>query len=694
MELMLQGTKITPPIRFGLDALPEDGIRRLTLERAEGIAEGGYRRSVQGGNVTVSASDDAGFMYALLDLAEELRCGNVPEDAEVTPYILNRGIKFNIPLDARVPSYTDAGTSASRNIANMWDMGFWKEFLDRMAENKYNVLSLWTLSPFPALVRIPEFPEACVEDVKVSVVPVKADTRGIGMYSPDMTDHLVTIRKMTIEEKTEFWRQVMAYARDRCIRIYLFTWNVFTYGTEGNPYGITDDQYNPVTREYYYYGTRALMDAFPLLAGIGITAGENMTFRGSSEVNKNPDYRTDDIDFSVETYGKAVHDYLLEHPGRQFSVIHRMQMARYKDILQAFSRIPQEIEISFKYSQAHMYSSPRPQFIADFLEEKDPDTRFWLTVRNDDFYMLRWGNPEYARAYLRNMPVGDMIGFYMGPDGLIWGRDYFSRQPGDHPLFVDKMWYMFRIWGELSYNIHRAESYFTDLIRRRFGLSGEEATALYEGWKEASAAIPEATCIHWHNFDFQWYPEGCCMREHSTDKIVFYTVDEFMQCPSITGGEYASVAETAEAMACGRAPERISAEETAVSILRHVEKAGEWIGSLGTEGPGREELCRTIRDIRAMIRLGEYYGLKIRAAIRLCMFRKTGEAAEKAEAVQMLEKAAEAWESYSAMIAEAYRAQVLPRFGAKIDVTDFDEMAGLDIQIAKNMEAEQPVQQM
>ena len=686
MELILHGTEITPPIRFGLDRIPADGLHSLTLARQEGSAEGSYQRRAEGKNVTISASDNAGFMYALLDLAEDLQGGTAPADADITPYIRNRGIKFNIPLDARVPSYTDAGTSAFRNIGNMWDMGFWREFLDRMAENKYNVLSLWTLSPFPALVRIPEFPEACIDDVMVSTVPVKATTRGIGMYSEDMTDHLVTIRKMPIGKKTEFWRQVMAYARDRCIQVYLFTWNVFTFGTEGNPYGITDDQYSPVTREYYYYGTRALMDAFPLLAGIGITAGENMTFRGSSEVNKNPDYQTDDIDFSVQTYGKAVHDYLEEHPGRKFRVIHRMQMARYKDILQAFSRIPQEIDISFKYSQAHMYSSTQPQFIADFLEEKDPDTRFWLTVRNDDFYMLRWGNPEFARAYLLNMPVGDMIGFYMGPDGLIWGRDYFSRIPGDHPLFVGKMWYMFRIWGELSYNIRRPDDYFVRLISMRLGIPGTEAAALYEGWKEASATIQETTCVHWHNFDFQWYPEGCCMREDHAEKIIFYTVDEFMRCPAITGGEYASVSETAEAMVHQHPPEKISAEETAASILRHAGKAREKLSMLSAGGAGRDELGWTINDIGALIQLGTYYGMKIRAAIRLCIFRMNGDEAARSEAVGLLEQAAEAWKSYSAVIENTYRPQVLPRLGAKIDVTDFDEMADLDILIAKNMQ--------
>ena len=43
---------------------------------------------------------------------------------------------------------------------------------------------------------------------------------------------------MTIDEKIRFWRDVMQYAHDRGIEVYLFTWNIFTFGTEGK-YGIT-----------------------------------------------------------------------------------------------------------------------------------------------------------------------------------------------------------------------------------------------------------------------------------------------------------------------------------------------------------------------------------------------------------------------------------------------------------------------
>ena len=47
-----------------------------------------------------------------------------------------------------------------------------------------------------------------------------------------------------MDAKINFWREVMQYAHDRGIGVYLFTWNIFVWGTEGK-YGITDAQDNP-----------------------------------------------------------------------------------------------------------------------------------------------------------------------------------------------------------------------------------------------------------------------------------------------------------------------------------------------------------------------------------------------------------------------------------------------------------------
>ncbi len=117
--------------------------------------------------IRVIGGDPVGTMYGGLDVAEAIRTGTLDSlnDSQHQPHIVRRGIKFNIPLDLRTPSYTDCSDAGQANIPVMWEREFWTEFLDAMARHRYNVLSLWSLHPFPSLVRVPEFPEVALDDV-------------------------------------------------------------------------------------------------------------------------------------------------------------------------------------------------------------------------------------------------------------------------------------------------------------------------------------------------------------------------------------------------------------------------------------------------------------------------------------------------------------------------------------------------
>ena len=181
------------PVRFGWKRLrekvPGDALGKIDLHTDGSLEAQSYRMEKTDTGIRISAGDDAGMMYALLDLADMYN-GGWPESIRIfqRPYLQNRGIKLNIPLDARTPSYSDASTSAFENIGNMWEFSFWQEFLDSMAEQKYNVLSLWNLSPFPSLVRVPEYPLIGLEDVVCSTVPPRPDMSGAHMWTPDMAE--------------------------------------------------------------------------------------------------------------------------------------------------------------------------------------------------------------------------------------------------------------------------------------------------------------------------------------------------------------------------------------------------------------------------------------------------------------------------------------------------------------------------
>ena len=177
--------------------------------------------------ITVRGADAAGVMYGGLDVAEAIRTGTLDslKDSDHTPHIAQRGIKLNIPLDLRTPTYTDPSDAAQANIPEMWSMDFWRELFDDMARHRYNVISLWTLNPFPSIVKVPEFPHVALDDVWRTTVKLDENFSGNGnnFVRPEMLANHEVVKKITIDEKIQFWRDVMQLAKDRGVDVYWFT---------------------------------------------------------------------------------------------------------------------------------------------------------------------------------------------------------------------------------------------------------------------------------------------------------------------------------------------------------------------------------------------------------------------------------------------------------------------------------------
>ena len=71
-------------------------------------------------------------------------------------------------------------------------MDFWREFLDEMAGHRFNVLSLWSLHPFPSIVKVPEYPDIALDDVIGTTLKFNDtfSTMGKDMLRPAILEHL------------------------------------------------------------------------------------------------------------------------------------------------------------------------------------------------------------------------------------------------------------------------------------------------------------------------------------------------------------------------------------------------------------------------------------------------------------------------------------------------------------------------
>lgn len=648
----------------------------------------------------ILGADEAGAMYGGLDVAEAIRLGALDElrDADRAPWIEKRGIKLNIPLDARTPSYSDSSHAAQQNIPEMWSMDFWRSFLDAMARHRFNVLTLWSLHPFPSMVKVPEFPEVALDDVCRTTLPLD-DTfshTGTDMVRPAMLERLEVVKRIPIAEKIRFWRDVMELARDRGIEVYIFTWNIFTFGATGK-HGITTSQANPATLAYFRASVREMVLSYPLLAGFGVTAGENMerggenTERGGDGIpgEKGPskEKRLSKERWLWNAYGEGIRDAKRLQPWRRVRLIHRYHMTAQDEILREWKDYPDTLDLSFKYAIAHMYSVPNPPFIQAALPHLGDGLRTWLTVRNDDIYSFRWGDPAFARAFIRAMPGPDkVVGFYMGPDGYTWGREFLSTEPETpRELVIEKQWYSFMLWGRLGFDPSLGDDLFLRTLAVRF--PEVPAADLLDAWSAASKVFPEITRFFWGDIDLRWFPEACISHPRHRG---FYTVRHFIEGTTMPGSGILDILAWREKALGGGTIEGATPSDVADALAAHAGKALRLLDDLraglgSTERTSEErtskELRLTLGDIEAMARLGTYYAEKIRGACDLALFDRTGRAEDRDSAVRHLEAALAAWREYAAAYSRQYRPALYNRVGF-VDIPELIEKARADVEMA------------
>lgn len=576
----------------------------------------------------VIGGDDAGAMYGGLQIAENISFNGFAGvyNSESSPFVKKRGIKFNIPLDQRAPTYekNNGGTSHQLAIEHVWDITFWQDYFDAMARNRFNVLSLWNPHPFTSMVDMEDkYPGIAINDVE-----------GYDGFH----------KTMSITEKIKFWQEVMAYGRNRGFEIYFCTWNVFLWNAKGK-HGLEEDEFNEKTKTYLKEATIKFLDTYPDLTGMGVTAGENL--------NALKDNNEELIKWTWNAYGEGLMEYAQNHPNRKLVFFHRQHYGKVEYIIKGFKslqNIPNVVfDLSFKYSMAHVISTIKPDWWEDgFLSAiKNNKLQTWLELRTDDFYFLHWGDYQFVRDFVKELPAGDLLaGTFLGADGWVPSRVFTSKDPyyrNKNALEVDKHWLFYKLWGRLMYNPNTSPDLFKDHLRIKY----PEANSgrLFDAWSKASRALQLANeqvtgfavdkNYRSRRLDFQWWPEMYTCVDY------FWDLEKTKYAGPVKGSRLSSFYETAKD-SCGN---KISAIETANKIEQLAKDAESIVSSINYKG--NTELKLNLQDLKAMVNLSLYNAYKNRAAISLIKNNK-------AQARDAIGTAYCYWLRYSTIMDELY----------------------------------------
>ena len=605
----------------------------------------------------VLGGDVNGAMYGALQLAENIGADGltVNYNSEESPFILYRGMKLNMPLDRRIPTYVGnwKSNSTTKAIPHVWDITFWKTLIDQQARYRYNVLSVWVHHPFPALVKLADYPKVSLPNIE-----------GFDGF----------VKELNHEQRVAFWREVMQYAHNRGMKFYFFNWNIHLEHARDQYPSITEARTNPTTLDYMYKSMYSLLETYPDLDGFGISAGDGMQ-RKDQEFNGDSNLKTE---WTWNTMGKAVKDYLGKNPARKFNLIHRGIGSNPELVNKHFEPLKAlpnaSVNFSHKYAQAHMYSTPTPQWTNSVQEATKLGLKSFLTIRNDDYFYINWGDPQFVRDYMAGIPEKQSVeGMYIGSDGYTPSRTYFCKNEAfNGQLEVERRWYMEMLWGRISYNPKISDNVFKNMLAKRF--PGVSADNLFQAWSLASRSLPKATEMIMRNWslDFHWYPEACWSDPGRCGG--FRTIDGFANETSVAkGSNLCDIAKSAVDSCGGKKSSYMVADE----MQADSEKALSLVSTI--KANGNADLDMAIKNIEQMSYLGLYYAFKIRGAT----YKKAGKIDLARDAMA---KAYCYWFTYSrtmekTYLADNFREVQLPnwQFGDSIVLKEYTDLGGVGI---------------
>jgi hypothetical protein len=474
----------------------------------------------------------------------------------------------------------------------------------------------------------------------------------------------------------------MSYAKDRGVEVYFITWNIWVNsiappgwyrgqenlkGDEGK-YGINNDQNNPKTVAYLREAVKEFILTYPDLAGIGTTAGENM------------EDRNDEFDrekWLWNSYGQGVVEAKKVQPERKIEFIHRYWQSGVDKIVYDFiSKYPDEISMSFKYARARMYATPKPEWAKEYINEyRAFGLKSWWNIRNDDIFHFRWGDPEYASEFIKNLPDETLTaGYFMGSDGYVWGREFISKYPKQpRELEIDKHWYNFMLWGRMGYNPNLDRSRVKGLLQQKY--TEANAEELFNAWATASKIPSLVTNFHWNDWDFQWAVEGCLDLRNG-----FHTVERFIINPTRDGSDILSIPNFVELQ-----KNKIETfKTTPLNVAQQLDELARLVLDFveAQDVDRNESLNELVFDLKAWAYMGKYYAQKIRGAYYFHAFRSGLGDENKQQAKQALEQALLLWKEYAAAASRNYH----PQFMAKtrtIDWLALTEDVQKDIELVK-----------
>lgn len=627
--------------------------------------------------ITITGGDYRGLIYGVFDLIEKLENGvrldSIKPDRQA-PKIQFRGIKYNLPWETYRPS-----SALDQHLKTAKDLSYWEAFLDMLAENRFNAVSLWNMHPYTFMVRPKNFPEA----------------------SPWSEKELAVWQHL--------YKEIFRMAKERALDTYIVHWSIFVSKEFSKAHNVAKENFYPfyyvegdttqIVRRYLRESVKQVLIEYPNLDGIGISHGEGMAGMTALERQE----WMDDViiagmlEASEERPVKLIHRVpfskgLSSEGGtsKNVEVVTRNAMEKLDDSFDG----PIWVEMKFNWSHAHSTTK-----LIKVHGGKLGDTYFyplptnykvtWM-ARNEDFFALRWGVPDFIRQHITlNGQASYVGGYFIGSETYIPALDYFTKvkEPVDWKWAFQRQWLFYKLWGRLLYDSNTPDSFFQNEFTKRYG---DEAKNLLNAYSLASSTQLRLASLYESKWDFTLYSEGFLALQGDFTKYI--GVDVLINQP-VMDTTYVSVSDYVKTETTkGSYPrDKITPPVLIQDLEKDNTKALELVENIDTNG--NASLMYEVADIKIWANLGLHLAEKLKGAVALQTYRTSGGEEYKQNAVIHLQKALDYWDEVIRITRPIYKDMRLTHYNHNFFTANDDNLfhwelirdeVANDVEVAKN----------
>jgi hypothetical protein len=645
------------------------------------LEEEAYTIHKDGRKITVTGGDKRGMIYGSLSLAEEVRNGGRLEaikSRSEEPHYSFRAIKFDLPWDTY--RHSDA---LDLHYETCKDLNYWKAFLDMMVENRLNALSLWNLHPYTFMIKPKNFPEA----------------------SP-FTD-------TEMKEWKALFSGIFRMAKERAIDTYIIPFNIFVSPEFSKAHNVNIDNLqhdffvkgdtSQLVKRYTRECVTQMLQEYPEITGMGLTLGEGM---GGMTPQDREDWMRQTIIEGMRLVGrklKLIHRIPFSSTTGSLGVtsIETEKLTRKELEAQGqLSFLQPPIFADLKYNWSHAHSTPKlikvhGGKLYDTYFKPEPNTyKITWTARNEDFFCLRWGVPDFIRTHIATNNQSYVGGYMIGSETYIPAKDYFTKPgiPVNWKYAFERQWLFYKLWGRLLYNPNTPDAVFQAEFTHRYG---EEGNNLLKAFSLASKTPLRLGSLFDFTMDLTLYEEGFMALDDKVKRVEYISVDRLIHQP-VTDPDYVSVVDYAKAIANGRsfASNKVTPLVLSDMLERDCSEALQLVRNINTSG--NAALPFEVADVKTWANMGLHFAEKLKGAVALQTYRTQGGEENKQNAIKHLDNALKYWDEIVSITRPIYNDMPLVHYSEQNGVRSEENKhltfhwekirpgVAKDIEIAKN----------